>query len=1086
MDSDAVLQPQGTQGGTISARTKACQQLFSLCLSPTTPRCAEWPAQWLQMRQAELNLWAYGLQALGTSKASLDYRVRDRNDTFKSACALVSNTCESELLNNGTTSSCPDADAKLSRRTENGAASVRPEGELEDEGFDFFDVSDSGSVVDSHPSESGDTHFGPQRFSIRFTITELAHFSSMMRRSGTEFRFRRADSRLVESEHLDYQEELGRSILLGSLKMDQGAPFDIELFQSSDNVHDRLTTVQKRLVRGNILRRNRIVHATKSMRSSKAPPTPGPHETIRKLLAGTVENATPSDLSKSPAAVDQPIPKIHLPAKQGPPSLVESRMTGFTAQTATEIGQHFKTDLLASKTTPSVATKVTRTGAFQDYPRCPEPISEQFIQCPYCADMLPSDYTKSVVRWKGHVAQDILPYMCVFENCSTPDEMYLTSDDLLKHVQDHHSTLQWVCSQCVRSPDRSRFSTFHTMAEWQAHTVEVHKKLVPESSLASLAKFSEARVLEPISCPLCAFSSEGLVQKTLDQHIIQHIHEFALRSLPWGTRGNDAKSVSNTRTAESDSTNSSDDALLFDDDMDYNAMFNDVVQRISRLRKYTTDEDNSGSRNLIWSQETRSEVFPRLRTLSSRFIELYDVAMLRNSLEHKEPRSQSWFLGLIRLGDMLCVTMRCFSAGRSDSVETMEKKDSWSSWRDGSSHTILSLLDELETELEAIRIDLDSHQHPKDLIIAPLCFDVPSLDDGEPFHSAPIDSTIASDGKFMVVLCGPYAGGKTRNAASYALSAAQQDPDLRVFWLDVRALGLEDATGIGQFDHAFGQIGLQLLDMEHLLGVLAIADRGAAFVEAMLQTTNAKSQERWLVILDGMDMNIEAFFSGVRLPGSPIRGTAILTTREMGLPDSLGCSQIHALPYNPYKKPGADNQFDNIYLPGDIVPRRAGRARPTNSKDPFRSIAINLIRPTPVSSPTLKAQSEVGTTDDMDLNEEMMILGSRVAAFGQTLSTVLPGFLPLLLLGGLAAERIHMALPDRRKILIILPVFDIKELDDLGHAVWSRHFLSISVVAKELSRHMNDDVFLINECTLDGRELRVLCRKGEWFHEALG
>lgn len=49
----------------------------------------------------------------------------------------------------------------------------------------------------------------------------------------------------------------------------------------------------------------------------------------------------------------------------------------------------------------------------------------------------------------GHVAQDILPYMCVYEDCSTPEEMYLTSDDLLKHVQDQHSILQWVCSPCA-------------------------------------------------------------------------------------------------------------------------------------------------------------------------------------------------------------------------------------------------------------------------------------------------------------------------------------------------------------------------------------------------------------------------------------------------------------------------------------------------------------------------------------------------------------------------------------------------------------------------------------------------------------
>ena len=222
----------------------------------------------------------------------------------------------------------------------------------------------------------------------------------MMRRSGTEFRFRRADSCLVESEYRDYEEELGRSILLGSLKIEQGAPIDIGRFQSAA-AFDQLTVVQRRLIRGNILRRNRIVHATKNMRTSKTPQLPRPQEMTKALQAVTAEEK-PNDVAEGPVSLEEPRP-ISEPAHtqtQEAPSLVESRMTGLTAQTATEIGQHFQSDLPAPKATPSVATKVTRTGAIQDYPRCPEPITDEFIQCPYCADMLPAGYTRNVVRWK--------------------------------------------------------------------------------------------------------------------------------------------------------------------------------------------------------------------------------------------------------------------------------------------------------------------------------------------------------------------------------------------------------------------------------------------------------------------------------------------------------------------------------------------------------------------------------------------------------------------------------------------------------------------------------------------------------------
>lgn len=306
---------------------------------------------------------------------------------------------------------------------------------------------------------------------------------------------------------------------------------------------------------------------------------------------------------------------------------------------------------------------------------------------------------------RGHVAQDILPYMCVFEDCKTPEEMYLTSDDLLKHVQDHHSTLQWVCSQCARSqdPDQSRFSTFHTMAAWQAHTRAAHKSLVPDSSLASLAKFSEARVLEPVSCPLCAYSSAG-VQKTLDQHIIQHIHEFSLRSLPWGTREDDAKTVSNTRTAESDSTSFSDSTSL-SDDVKLNIDIEDqvFVGRLEATRHRYRSLSYGGDRvdrtfspdELIWSANLRQKVFSRISNLARGLGRICDHF----------PSAKNYDTGispLARACNMLFMV-----------VKYIEHGGDFLSWGDGSSHTIMSLLDELEAESQGIEDDCQSNSRPK-------------------------------------------------------------------------------------------------------------------------------------------------------------------------------------------------------------------------------------------------------------------------------------------------------------------------------------------------------------------------------------
>lgn len=252
----------------------------------------------------------------------------------RNAYASVS-TATSQVT--GATSLCPYTDDELSRKTDDSTTSIDPAGGQEDD-FGFFDVSDEGIDMDSHPSESGDPRFGLQKFSLRLTITELARFSSMMRRSGTEFRFRRADSCLEESEYRDYQDELGRSILLGSLKTGEGAPIDIGRFQLATSF-DQLTVVQRRLIRGNILRRNRIMHATKKMLSSKTPPPPGGlKDTSKPLLTGPAEGK-PTVVSERPAPLGEsaPISNPSPTQKQEAPSLVESLMTGFTVQSVFQI-----------------------------------------------------------------------------------------------------------------------------------------------------------------------------------------------------------------------------------------------------------------------------------------------------------------------------------------------------------------------------------------------------------------------------------------------------------------------------------------------------------------------------------------------------------------------------------------------------------------------------------------------------------------------------------------------------------------------------------------------------------------------------
>lgn len=218
----------------------------------------------------------------------------------------------------------------------------------------------------------------------------------MIRRSGTKFRFKRADSTLAlrESEFDDFKEHLTSMILIRSINFDVGDPKSFEVFQNKIDP-DLLTPVQRRLIHGNVLRRNRIIDATKNMRLAEREEKGGlkkpTHDWKFVMPDMKAKVPTPTPIPQSQAVKL----KTGGTVKSSANSKVES-----TARSATEIGSQLGLQVAPPKAAPSVITKVTKIGVNQDYPKCPKPISDDFIQCPYCADMLPAEYRNSSSRWR--------------------------------------------------------------------------------------------------------------------------------------------------------------------------------------------------------------------------------------------------------------------------------------------------------------------------------------------------------------------------------------------------------------------------------------------------------------------------------------------------------------------------------------------------------------------------------------------------------------------------------------------------------------------------------------------------------------
>lgn len=164
--------------------------------------------------------------------------------------------------------------------------------------------------------------------------------------------------------------------------------------------------------------------------------------------------------------------------------------------------------------------------------------------------------TLTTLPTRTHVKKDLDAYICLFDACDKPDELYGHKSDWLNHMRTH--TLQWHCS----SKSHGRL-TFPTEKQHLDHIMAAHAKAFTEPQLHVLAQ-RNSRPRGPMFefCPICGTDD---VATGLEEHISVHLESLALKSLPpyfthdesEGSTGIDRSSVaalSESRTTIKDST----------------------------------------------------------------------------------------------------------------------------------------------------------------------------------------------------------------------------------------------------------------------------------------------------------------------------------------------------------------------------------------------------------------------------------------------------------------------------------------------------------------------------------------------------
>ncbi|KAJ5564558.1 hypothetical protein N7513_000800 [Penicillium frequentans] len=341
-------------------------------------------------------------------------------------------------------------------------------------------------------------------------LRDLIAIGVAIRRSGRKFRLQKADASFDHNrdKYRDLQAHL--AILVTSSPSE--GPRTLDYQDKSDP--SQLSPIQHRLVEANLRRRHRFLEMQRHSHLLKDPMESPLWENIGHILTtmGPRSSQKVSDISS--------VEPGH--TKSTPTSMAQSNsMT--VVETIASIPETGFRGLQRGGRIGSTVTRITAITAAARYPRAKLSNSEQLsFKCPCCCHAIPIQEAEGN-RFKTHLANDICPYTCILEHCPTPLKLFVTEKEWKEHFLNDHPP-EFQCSYCDSAP-------FISLVEIMGHLHLEHPDISDDELADALAE-SPVHIMGIDNCPLCD-SEDSPDSPELIEHVLQHIHDFSLRSLPW-------------------------------------------------------------------------------------------------------------------------------------------------------------------------------------------------------------------------------------------------------------------------------------------------------------------------------------------------------------------------------------------------------------------------------------------------------------------------------------------------------------------------------------------------------------------------
>ncbi|KAJ9148961.1 hypothetical protein NKR23_g4736 [Pleurostoma richardsiae] len=455
----------------------------------------QWPSSLFSAQSDRFELWAVNLGLFVSGHGSLEYRVREAGSLRATLLRFMLDLKDSliEVLEycNGTIDQFAlddDASAGLP-----------------------LDLDSLIDVVESPFEDVPDSDIDLLLDSVKDPIDRLYKLSTRIRNPSTRFE---------SSKALQYQ------------KMDPES--NVDFLQVAEHFdYDYVSSMFLQYRKSGALQSPQSVRPPAEDVSEESSYTDNVWEPVKSILsqyrADVSTNSEPflvHHIVRANEVVDTPQAPQNLgdiaPPDAGPADLGERGELSITTATRLQVaqlgGRDDKSTISVSEYAPS-----SRAGTdIVDFPSPPKrPEHDKFFECPYCFTICPVEVLGKRA-WKAHLIRDLRPYVCTYEHCKNPDQLYDTRRDWMQHENTTHRTV-WRCPEHQEQP-------FATMVAYEAHLRDGHVASSSDMHDGLIHASESVLAANERLCPICAASAD--TAKELHHHIALHLERFALFSLP--------------------------------------------------------------------------------------------------------------------------------------------------------------------------------------------------------------------------------------------------------------------------------------------------------------------------------------------------------------------------------------------------------------------------------------------------------------------------------------------------------------------------------------------------------------------------